>query len=167
MRALLLESSICKKPSASQSTSTACYSSRKRISWIAKEPWNTEKEGTLWRQVPLYVRPLHRPTVFHWAINLNQVSLGPLLLPHRLFLRLPEVSSFPHTIFPTSVLKKRRVYISGGEILLALLVGPGITFDSPHVRECIFRNPIKIFARKIRNPTNWNPEYSTWNPESY
>lgn len=143
MRAFLLDSSICKKPSASQSTSTACYSSRKRISWIwiAKEPWNTEKEGTLWRQVPLYVRPLHRPTVFHWAIKLNQVSLGPLLLPHRLFLRLPEVSSFPHTIFPTSVLKKRREYIPGGEILLALLVGPGITFDSRHVRECIFRNP--------------------------
>ena len=143
MRALLLDSFICKKPSASQSTSTACYSSRKRISciWIAKEPWNTEKEGTLWRQVPLYVRPLHRPTVFHWAINLNQVSLGPLLLPHKLFLRLPEVSSFPHTIFPTSVLKKRRVYIPGGEILFALLGGPGITFDSPHVRECIFRNP--------------------------
>ena len=142
MRALLLDSSICKKPSASQSASTACYSSRKRISWtwIAKEPWNTEKEGTLWRQVPLYVKPLHRPTVFHWAIKLNQVTLGPLLIPHTLFLRLPEVSSFPHTIFPTSVLKKRREYIPGGEILLAVLVGPGITFDSPHVRECIFRN---------------------------
>ena len=143
MRALLLDSSICKKPSASQSASTACYSSRKRISWtwIAKEPWNTEKEGTLWRQVPLYVKPLHRPTVFHWAIKLNQVTLGPLLIPHTLFLRLPEVSSFPHTIFPTSVLKKRREYIPGGEILLAVLVGPGITFDSPNVRECIFRNP--------------------------
>ena len=143
MRALLLDSSICKKPSASQSISTACYSSRKRISWIliAKEPWNTEKEATLWRQVPLYVKPLHRPTVFHWAIKLNQVTLGPLLIPHTLFLRLPEVSSFPHTIFPTSVLKKRREYIPGGEILLAVLVGPGITFASPHVRECIFRNP--------------------------
>ena len=142
MRALLLESSICKKPSASQSTSTVCYSSRKRISWI----WSQKSPETLRKREPYegkFPSMSNHCTdqLFYWAINLNQVSLGPLLLPHKLFLRLPEVSSFPHTIFPTSVLKKRRVYIPGGEILLALLFGPGITFDLPHVRECIFLNP--------------------------
>ena len=175
MRALLLESSICKKPSASQSTSTACYSSRKCISWIwiAKEPWNTEKEGTLWRQVPLYVRPLHRPTVFHWAIKLNQVSLGPLLLPHKPLSAFTGSFKFPTYNIPNfRSEEKASVHPWGRDTLgtpgwawhniwLAPCKGMHISGSEKFllVKSGILRTGIRNTAHGIRNPTkDWNSE---------